>query len=1027
MSNAPNASNVGDAVVHHTNEDISFVNSTFFDPVNREALFRAENEELSNLVENHDTEAVIVRLRISGYNGGNDAAEALGKIGDPLGVDPLCIALRDGDRSVRRAAAIALGEIGDERAIPHLIVALSDYRDYLDYLNVRDGAIDSIIKFGRSAVEPLLSLLDSQIKSIRDASAFCLGRIGGEDLFKPLHKLGYKIEAMTAVKDVVGLVSITKTNIMKNRVKALEAIRYSNDEKVESDVINLLDDSNDIIRIEAIRTLSKMNCPKCITYLIKLIDKDSRVSFEAIRALGEFKDVRAVEPLLSDLDILPYEGTAIETLGNIGDPRAVKPLLNYIENDDGGLRWSAAVAIGKLPEFPIEQITEILYDEKHPNRRAAVKALDAWEDDRSTNHLLDAIRLGFSSDIRSDFVDRRNISNQTLVKLLDDSNDKIRKYAIQACGKKKVKVAVNKLIKILKTDNKYNREEAIISLGLIGEPQALESLIDTFYKNDYSNFFESLSAGSLLTAISQIGGGLAYQTICKALESEIDRVRQEAVWNLRYFEKSKSIKLLINILTTGTENEKRNAIRTLCVYMDNQALPDIIKCFAEDDIYLDDVGGEVCTRFGTILLEPFDKIIKDKNAKKRDWVAYIAHHIGTPSIKSINKLLNEKTVEIRSSAISSLGFIGKDSMEHILPLLNDTSDKCRSNAVEALRDIADYRAVIPLIKFIEKEKNKYSIKNAIKILGYLEDSQAISIISQSLNHQDENIRKEAAIALGKIGDKASLDVLIAALSDNKEDVRLEVAIALGEIGDLGAIEPLTKTIDSEESEFTLKQMLMALDSIGTSKTKTAQQVKLDNLLNMKKQLDVLGLINAIGDTSTQRQALEILHNLTKNNKIKPTKQLKTILSLDNLLVDLADVDSDHIIVAFEYVVKISKYSDYPEILKMMETFIFQVLFNCYASNYVPSIDNIKEIKDCGYNHYFEKEQIYNLWRIAHDFGMLLWSWKYHFSEDHIREIDQLLNMLRKRRWPKEFKLWKLEINGTKREPRPISFYSMMLV
>ena len=54
------------------------------------------------------------------------AAEALGKLGDPIAVDPLITVLRDEDSGVRRNAAEALGEIGDARASEALIKALRD-------------------------------------------------------------------------------------------------------------------------------------------------------------------------------------------------------------------------------------------------------------------------------------------------------------------------------------------------------------------------------------------------------------------------------------------------------------------------------------------------------------------------------------------------------------------------------------------------------------------------------------------------------------------------------------------------------------------------------------------------------------------------------------------------------------------------------------------------------------------------------------------------------------------------------------
>lgn len=67
------------------------------------------------------------------------AIEALGRIGDPVAVEPLIAALKDGSEWVRRAAAEALGTIGDPLAMEALGVALRD-----ESAMVQDAAFDAI-------------------------------------------------------------------------------------------------------------------------------------------------------------------------------------------------------------------------------------------------------------------------------------------------------------------------------------------------------------------------------------------------------------------------------------------------------------------------------------------------------------------------------------------------------------------------------------------------------------------------------------------------------------------------------------------------------------------------------------------------------------------------------------------------------------------------------------------------------------------------------------------------------------------
>jgi HEAT repeat protein len=57
-----------------------------------------------------------------------------------------------------------------------------------------------------------------------------------------------------------------------------------------------------------------------------LKDKDERVPWLAVKALGLIRDARAVEPLAAALKDKNVQKSAAEALGLIGDARAVEPL-----------------------------------------------------------------------------------------------------------------------------------------------------------------------------------------------------------------------------------------------------------------------------------------------------------------------------------------------------------------------------------------------------------------------------------------------------------------------------------------------------------------------------------------------------------------------------------------------------------------------------------------------------------------------------------------------------------------------------
>lgn len=86
------------------------------------------------------------------------AAEGLGALGDPAGVDALIAALKDQEWTVRRAAADALGKIRDGRSAQPLVEALKDNNVW-----VQIAAIRALGKVGdASSVAPLENLLKAE-------------------------------------------------------------------------------------------------------------------------------------------------------------------------------------------------------------------------------------------------------------------------------------------------------------------------------------------------------------------------------------------------------------------------------------------------------------------------------------------------------------------------------------------------------------------------------------------------------------------------------------------------------------------------------------------------------------------------------------------------------------------------------------------------------------------------------------------------------------------------------------------------
>ena len=195
--------------------------------------------------------------------GVDETIDALGRIGDPEGVDMLIRMLESRPEDYRAQAAKALGMSGDPRAIKPLVNALPE-RLGLDCITpTEDGPCGMALrKFGPAAVGPLLELL---------ARA---GRKGlGDD------DLAYRCEAAIGVLAAIG------------------------DARAVAPLIEILGERDPVVRFEcreaAARALGTLGDRRATPALIAALRDEWSGSLEvaAAGALGELGDERAIGAL----------------------------------------------------------------------------------------------------------------------------------------------------------------------------------------------------------------------------------------------------------------------------------------------------------------------------------------------------------------------------------------------------------------------------------------------------------------------------------------------------------------------------------------------------------------------------------------------------------------------------------------------------------------------------------------------------------------------------------------------------------
>ena len=161
--------------------------------------------------------------------------------------------------------------------------------------------------------------------------------------------------------------------------------------KDEIDIqIDLLNESDWVVRREAVITLGEMGDERCIEPLVKCLrDGDWQVREASIEALAMIGSP-AVELLLRYVRDYDARKPAIKVLGKINDERVLDPLISYLHNDE--FKDDATWALAELGKPAIGRLLECLEEEDEVVRKQAVLALGEIKDNSAVDALIEKLK-----------------------------------------------------------------------------------------------------------------------------------------------------------------------------------------------------------------------------------------------------------------------------------------------------------------------------------------------------------------------------------------------------------------------------------------------------------------------------------------------------------------------------------------------------------------------------------------------------------------------------------------------------------
>ena len=161
------------------------------------------------------------------------------------------------------------------------------------------------------------------------------------------------------------------------------------EEKVKDEIdiqIYLLQDTDWVVRREAVVTLGEMGDERCVEPIVRTLrDGDWQVREAAVEAIAGVGSP-AVELLLRYVRDWECRKYAIQALGKINDERVLDPLISMLHNDE--FKDDATRALVELGKPAVPRLIAALADREEFVRKQAILALGTIKDSEAVDPLI---------------------------------------------------------------------------------------------------------------------------------------------------------------------------------------------------------------------------------------------------------------------------------------------------------------------------------------------------------------------------------------------------------------------------------------------------------------------------------------------------------------------------------------------------------------------------------------------------------------------------------------------------------------
>ena len=716
---------------------------------------------------------------------------------DSMTIEQQLLLIADEDSGHKPETMEHLLSLDFEALYPSLEQAVRDNSN----ADLRNSAMELLVRFGKPSVPRLVKLLHDQDEEIRNFATVMLGDIGNRE----------------AVGALIQALSDPDVNVSHGAAEAL----------------------------------GKIGDRAALLPLIDLLKEDFWLQYAAINAISAMRDFRAVPHLLDLLDNELLAGPVVQTLGKIGDPRSIYPLCNIIPYVDEALAGQIAKALVAIFKHTAEALSykNSLSEFNQPDQ------LQQLINAKGIRRLHAMIESGSDSDtIKSAVTLLGWIGDTTALdcfyKLLDDPDYQLTvESAILSMGG----AATASLLGALDHTNATVIIVAIRSLRWLGEPGANSRLIGLINSSNPDIQIEALET------LKDCPVKEILPDLYRLLLHENHEISSRAAEALGKFPLSTLQPLLEEMLIAADASDRKQAAVLLGNLQSGNGVDLLARLAADQEPAVRCAAVKaIGKRQLKTALHLIHQTLGDTESPVREAAVMALAEFGEPNFtEDLLVLLDSDNQQISYAVVKALGAMGATETGIALVDYLDRENVPRNleyAIIETLGKINFKPASAKIANKYLKNSDPDIRRLAVETLGKFGDQHSIKKVEIAAQDSHWSVRVAALHVLGKIGGVKELPMILSAMEDKDYMVRKNAIIVLGDVRDLSTIPPLAhQLLDMEMSRFAFEALLkygkMALPWLHRLITKNFPS---------ELRVRVIDLIGKIADNKSVNPLLELL-------------------------------------------------------------------------------------------------------------------------------------------------------------------------